>query len=458
MDSYIEANFDGIVGPTHNYSGLSVGNNASSSNANLVSNPKQAALQGLNKMKFLHDLGLVQGIIPPQERPDLMILRQLGFSGSDIQVLNKVAKQNPVLLKSCYSASSMWTANSATVSPSRDSQDGKIHFTTANLNHLFHRSLESQTTKSLLGAIFPDDRYFTHHNSLPSNRHFGDEGAANHMRICNDYGEKSKQVFVYGHDTFSRTVRKSARQTLAASQAIARLHRLDTNQTFFLQQNSQAIKHGAFHNDVIATSNKNVMLFHELAFENTNHFFDKLLKSSGNNFPFYRLEVKSNKLPIKAAIESYLFNSQIISLPDGKMAIVAPSECEENKSIIEYLDNLLEQDNPIKQKYYMDIRQSMQNGGGPACLRLRVVMNRNELAAVNSQCILSDSIYRQLKSWINKHYRDRLGYNDIRDHQLLNESRAALDELTQILGLPSVYSFQKSSKTKDKENETCYSI
>ncbi|MGA8031441.1 MAG: N-succinylarginine dihydrolase, partial [Casimicrobiaceae bacterium] len=43
-------NFDGIPGPTHNYSGLAQGNLAAERNAQQVSNPREAALQGLEKM------------------------------------------------------------------------------------------------------------------------------------------------------------------------------------------------------------------------------------------------------------------------------------------------------------------------------------------------------------------------------------------------------------------------
>ncbi|WP_370298967.1 N-succinylarginine dihydrolase, partial [Pontibacterium sp.] len=123
-----EANFDGLVGPTHNYAGLSFGNVASEKHQAEVSNPKQAAKQGLTKMKALNDLGLVQGVLAPQERPDINTLRQLGFGGSDADVLAAAAKQAPRILAACCSASSMWTANAATVSPSADTANGKVHF------------------------------------------------------------------------------------------------------------------------------------------------------------------------------------------------------------------------------------------------------------------------------------------------------------------------------------------
>ena len=90
---YCEANFDGLVGPTHNSAGLSFGNVASFSNANAISNPKEAAKQGLQKMKALSDMGMVQGVLAPQERPDIATLRRLGFAGNDASVLQQAAKQ-----------------------------------------------------------------------------------------------------------------------------------------------------------------------------------------------------------------------------------------------------------------------------------------------------------------------------------------------------------------------------
>ena len=113
---FFEANFDGLVGPTHNYAGLSIGNVASLNNAKNTSNPKQAAKQGLQKMKSLSELGLVQGVLAPQERPDVYTLRRLGFTGTDSEVISKAATQAPAVLKAVCSASSMWTANAATIS------------------------------------------------------------------------------------------------------------------------------------------------------------------------------------------------------------------------------------------------------------------------------------------------------------------------------------------------------
>lgn len=227
---FFEANFDGLVGPTHNYAGLSIGNVASLNNAKNTSSPKQAAKQGLQKMKSLSELGLIQGVLAPQERPDVYTLRRLGFTGTDSEVISKAAKQAPAVLKAVCSASSMWTANAATISPSADTADGKIHFTPANLTNKFHRSLEPLTTGRILKAMFSDDKYFAHHQHLPDNDHFGDEGAANHTRLCSDYGKAGVELFVYGRYAFDSSKpapkRFPARHTLEACEAVARLHGL----------------------------------------------------------------------------------------------------------------------------------------------------------------------------------------------------------------------------------------
>src|ERR1044072_3846641 len=117
MIQFHQVNFDGIVGPTHNYAGLSYGNVASMTNKSSVSHPRQAALEGLAKMKFLHDLGLKQAVLPPPERPHRPTLRARGYEGDDAATLAKVAKEDPQLLAKVSSASAMWAANAATVSP-----------------------------------------------------------------------------------------------------------------------------------------------------------------------------------------------------------------------------------------------------------------------------------------------------------------------------------------------------
>lgn len=440
-----EVNFDGLVGPTHNYAGLSFGNVASFSNANASSNPHQAAKQGLAKMKALHDLGMVQGVLAPQERPDVYTLRRLGFTGTDGNVLEQASKHAPEVFLACCSASSMWTANAATVSPSGDTADSKIHFTPANLTNKFHRSLEPQVTGRILKAVFNHSDYFSHHTHLPDNEHFGDEGAANHTRLCSNYGESGVEIFVYGRHAFdgAKPAPKKfpARQTLEASQAIARLHGLGDENVVYVQQNPDVIDQGVFHNDVISVGNQNVLFYHEQAFHNTDAALQEIQQKFGQEQVHF-IKVGTDAVPVLDAVKTYLFNTQIITLPSGEMAIIAPTNCEENQAVSTYLADLVTQNTPIKHVRYFDVKQSMKNGGGPACLRLRVAMTETELAAVNNNTIMSESVFSTLNQWVDKHYRDRLDVSDLSDPQLLLESRTALDELTQILSLGSVYPFQ----------------
>ncbi len=447
---YYEANFDGLVGPTHNYAGLSYGNMASLSHATTKSNPKAAAKQGLAKAKALADMGVIQGVLAPQERPDLYTLRRIGFIGTDTQILNKAAKQAPELLKACCSASSMWAANAATISPSTDTYDGKIHFTPANLVDKLHRCIEPVTTGNILAATFNHPDYFHHHQHLLEHPILGDEGAANHTRLCYEYGNKGIEVFVYGHQATNPTAKKPkifpARQSLEASQAIARLHQLDDNNCIFIQQNPDVIDQGVFHNDVIAVGNQNLLFYHQQAFVDTQNKQNEIRRkfnAFNDSKPLYFIDVPTHKVSIEDAVKSYLFNIQIITLPHGEMAIIAPTDCRENATIYNYLSELLTFDTPIKQIHYFDLKQSMQNGGGPACLRLRVAMSEAEVAAVNQNTLLDESLFNRLTIWIDKHYRDALDIKDLADPLLLIESRTALDELTQIMKLGSIYQFQK---------------
>ncbi|MCX7017179.1 MAG: N-succinylarginine dihydrolase, partial [Candidatus Sumerlaeota bacterium] len=435
-----EINFDGLVGPTHNYGGLSYGNLASQHWGGTVSHPRQAALQGLEKMKLLADLGLRQAVLPPRERPDLRALRRVGFEGSNAQVIEKAFKASPILLAACYSASCMWAANAATVSPSADCADGRVHFAPANLVSQFHRSLEPPTTAAVLRAIFGDEKRFAHHPPLPAARHFSDEGAANHTRLCATYGDPGIEVFAYGakaFDAFPAPMRAPARQTLEASEAVARLHGLEPARTVFARQNSEAIEAGVFHNDVISVGNQNVFLCHALAFADGAAARDEIRRkwealAAGE---LIWIEIAPEELSLAEAVATYFFNSQIVTLPDGSMCLIAPAECEESPRAGAVIQRILAEDNPIRSARFVDIRQSMKNGGGPACLRLRVVLTEEELACVKRSVFLTDSLYADLTAWVKRFYREDLRPEDLADPSLMEESRAALDALKRILDL-----------------------
>ncbi|MGC0788381.1 UNVERIFIED_ORG: succinylarginine dihydrolase [Pantoea agglomerans] len=438
-----EANFDGLVGLTHHYAGLSFGNEASTRNQLQPSNPRLAAKQGLLKMKALADMGYVQGVIPPHERPNIAALRQLGFGGSDEQVLAAAGKTAPGLLSAVSSASAMWVANAATVSPSADSLDGRVHLTVANLNNKFHRAIEAPETAWLLRSIFRDDRHFAVHDALPQVAMFGDEGAANHNRLGGAYGERGVQLFVYGRDSSHEgkaPQRYPARQTLEASEAVARLHQLSPESVLYAQQNPAVIDQGVFHNDVIAVSNQQMLFCHQHAFVNQPELLAQLrLRVPG----FVALEVPENRVSVKDAVETYLFNSQLLSRPDGTMMLVLPDESRQHPGVWRYLCEQVEADTPLKALKVFDLRESMYNGGGPACLRLRVVLTPQEQQAVNPAVLMNDRLFSTLNNWVDRHYRDRLTQADLVDPQLLREGRDALDELTKLLDLGNVYAFQQ---------------
>ena len=270
MSSANEINFDGIVGPTHNYAGLSWGNVASMKSKLSTSNPRQAALEGLDKMKFLADLGVKQAILPPHERPHLPTLRRLGYSGSDADLLLAVKKSDPTLLAAVSSSSAMWAANAATISPSADSADGKVHFTPANLISTFHRSLEAETTSLVLKRICADESRFAHHDPVAAVcTRYADEGAANHTRLWSSSSRAGIQIFTYGRDGAEQSggTKFPARQTFQASQAISRLHMLNPPSVMFFKQTPRAIDAGAFHNDVVAVGHRDVLLIHEHAWD-----------------------------------------------------------------------------------------------------------------------------------------------------------------------------------------------
>ena len=443
-----EYNFDGLVGPSHNYGGLSFGNVASQEHEGELSNPRQAALQGLAKMRALHDLGVPQAVFPPHLRPELSLARRLGFTGDDGLVLKALAREQPLLLAACWSASSMWTANAATVSPSVDSADGKVHFTPANLINKLHRSVEPATSARILQAVFPDPALFEHHPPLPAASALGDEGAANHTRLAPEHGAPGVQLFVYGESAANPFAPRPkvfpARQTQEAAQALARLHRLPEERVVFAQQHPDVIDQGVFHNDVISVGNLGVFLFHEQAFLKSDAVLaelrEKYRRAAGRELQLVR--VPAAQVTVADAVSSYLFNSQLVQTPDGRTVLIAPRDCEENFNVRACIEELIAGDGPLDEVRYLDLRQSMNGGGGPACLRLRVVLTEREEAAVAPGVLFTPALHARLVAWVESHYRDRLQTIDLADTSFVEECRAALDSLTRLLGLGPIYPFQ----------------
>ena len=438
MTTYREINFDGLVGPTHHYGGLSVDNFASDSNRAAVSNPQKAALQGLTKMKALHEMGYPQAVLPPLCRPVAETVEAMGFHGKTaVDSLYQALNTDPYILSAVASASSMWTANAATVAPSCDTEDGQLHLVTANLNSKLHRAIEAPETHQNLAKIFGSHRAFP---AIPGGQAMGDEGAANHTRLVPEYGAKGLHVFVYGRSSKSDQIENQrflGRQTLEASRAVARRLRLSERQTVFLQQSQEIIDAGVFHNDVIAVGNLDCYFSHEKAYTSGPAALEQL-SSAFHTLTGSQLQhiiVPDQVISVERAVKTYLFNSQLIG-SSGNMTLIAPIECQEDSVVSKYLTQICQDpDTAINQVHYFDLRESMKNGGGPACLRLRVVLSEQEIASLGARVMLDDTLHNDLYNWVKTHYRETLTVQDLATAEFYEEVQQAFSELREIMQL-----------------------
>jgi len=443
-----ELNFDCLVGPTHFFGGLSVGNLASVSNKFRLSNPKKAALQGLNKMLYLSERGFLQGVLLPHHRPHLETLKLMGFEGTPKNILASAHKAIPELLLKLYSSSAMWAANAATVCPKSDAGDSKTHITPANLVTLFHRNIESKFTTKLLKKIFCNTDYFTVHEPLPSHDIFSDEGAANHSILCPNYNSKGLHIFIYGKESSmlkQPTTIFPARQSRLACEALARNHKISESQAIYWPQNPDAIDAGAFHNDVVCVANQQVFLCHEKAFKNQ----DKLISLIKNKYKLlhdkkiFFIIISNKNLPLQDTVDSYLFNSQLLTKADNNMLFFAPIESQNNSRAQAVINQILQDDNPINEVVYFDLSESMANGGGPACLRLRVPLEEEEISALRPHIFMTKKLYEALEKIINKYYINNLTIEHLLDHDFLTHCQEALDQISHTLDLYPIYEWQR---------------
>lgn len=430
-----EINFDGLVGPTHNYAGLSFGNVASIGHQGEQSNPKQAALQGLAKMRWLMDRGFLQGVLPPQVRPDINSLRRLGFRGTPEVVLANAWDQAPQILSLCSSASSMWLANAATVIPSRDNRSGRCIILPANLVSNVHRSIEVAGTVELLRYVFSNSDHFQVESPLPSVAAFADEGAANHMSFALQ-NKPAVHMFVYGRmvEGGEAPVRYPARQTREACSALIRFSGLDESRCMQVQQNPDAIDAGVFHNDVIAVSHDGLLLCHEKAFLNQPVVLEELRKKSEGSINI--VEVSERDVPLEDAVNTYLFNSQILGDRNNPIMLL-PIECSRNEKVRHYIETDLGPALNLQEIGYLDLQQSMANGGGPACLRLRISLNDAEVAALQGKVLLSDELHRRLVEFVEARYPDSLTLKQLADWEFTKGMINVVQDLYELLGLPT---------------------
>ena len=426
----IEVNFDGIIGPTHNYAGLSIGNLASANNAGNFSAPRLAALQGIAKMRRAIALGLHQGMFLPHVRPNVDWLRTLGFVGADAEVLASAWAADRALVANAMSASAMWTANAGTVSPGSDTADGLCHISVANLSTMPHRASEAEQTERQLRLAFADPRFFRVHPPVPAA--FGDEGAANFMRLASPTGhgagDGAVEMFVYGEGNAGGF---PSRQRRAASEAVARRHGLDPARTLMVRQSDAAIAAGAFQNDVVAVANGHVLFAHEHAFADP-----AALRSALRTLlpDAIAIEVPADRVSLDTAIRTYLFNSQLVTLPDGSMALILPAEARDNDTVWTWLGELVASGGPIQRLEVVDVRESMRNGGGPACLRLRVQVSTEALAAIDPRFLLDEAACTRIEAVIARAWPEAIAPDDLGDPRLWERCTAARAALIDALG------------------------
>ncbi|RAP34002.1 succinylarginine dihydrolase [Candidatus Marinamargulisbacteria bacterium SCGC AG-410-N11] len=415
----IDIMIDGLIGPTHHFGGLSFGNLASMDHKKQISNPKKAALEGLEKMKLVSDLGVKQFIMPPPKRPNISFLRQLGFRGRKQHLLKEVYKQSPQLLSVSCSASSMWAANAATITSSTDSLDGKLHITPSNLISNIHRSIEVESTKQYLKQLFPNKTLVYHHPELPMS--LPDEGSANIIRLG---GEKGLYLMVYGRSLLSHDQQKfPARQTLEATEAIIRNHRLNPDQFLVIQQHPESIDAGVFHNDVISMGLDNLLIIHEKAFIDQENVLSNIQKryQELTKEPLDIIEIRSNQLSLKEAVTTYLFNSQLLKLVDGTIGMIAPKQCQINHRTFNLIEDIVKSKNRLVRCDYVSVKESMNNGGGPACLRLRATLTEPEYESVCSKYLLIEPLYEKLIKVIDNIYPDHVKIDSVLDKRFLSQ-------------------------------------
>ncbi|GAA5505348.1 N-succinylarginine dihydrolase [Novipirellula caenicola] len=430
-----EVQVDRLVGPTHHFGGLGVGNVASLSHAGNVSSPASAALQGLDKMRLVASYGVPQFILPPQLRPDVNFLTQVGFQIADGESLEQVAQQTPTVLSAAMSCSAMWTANAATVSPAIDNRFGLPAMTVANLDASMHRAIEAESTTQELRCLFPKTKVL---RPLPGGAAMRDEGAANHMRFGSDQNEPGIHLFVYG-DGDPAAKRFWPRQSLLACKAIAIGQGLDPENTFLVKQHPDAIDAGAFHNDVVAASHHDLLIHHERAFYDPDHVISRMADRYQQCFgrPLRRVVVSDTDLPLADAVRTYLFNSQLISpAAENETAVppvlICPSQVQQHTPTRTLVESWIGESKFFSEVRYVDLNQSMAGGGGPACLRLRIPLTPPELQQCDSRYRWTEELDQRLRRTISEFYPTRVSPTDLASAELISKSRQAHSEIAKL--------------------------
>lgn len=428
----LEFNIDGLIGPTHHFGGLGIGNIASESNQSRVSYPRRAALEGLSKMRLLYEMGIPQFFLPPPRRPHSDWFKKVGFDFNTPEDRVCCFEFFPAVFSSAFSSSFMWMANAASVSVGVDCLDGMNRFIVANLAASLHREQECNERYEQLSDMFSHTRSTEVVRGLPAVTPLRDEGAANVMRLWNTQNDQGIYVFVYGeaerdtigaNDSASPSPRSSihpSRQSRLASRLVSHSLRIRDSKSLFVQQHPKAIDAGVFHNDVIATSHENFLLVHSLAFQNQSFELERIRASfhqqCGTSLRV--LEIEESELTLEEAVRTYLFNSQIVTRPNGDWLMLCPVECQHSESVQKVLRRIQKVESRIRDIEFVSLRESMANGGGPACLRLRAYLTEREITELPPRFRIDDQSLAFLERFISTEYPESVRLGDFLDSEL----------------------------------------
>ena len=450
----VEVNIDGMIGPSHHFGGLGVENKASELNRSQASSPRSAALQGLAKMELLASYGIPQFYLPPPVRPAWKWLESLGYCGDKACVLRDCYQEQPTLLSAAYSSAFMWTANAASVSCGSDTRSKRAKIKLANLNANLHRSIEESERLPQLERMFEAVEHVDVLRGLSSSRPLSDEGAANVMRFFSRVGAGGVYAFVYGNEAAESREsednskkadgkrRRQPRQTRMASAMVARSLDLEPGDCFLIQQTSDAIDAGVFHNDVIATSHENLLFYHELAFHNSEEAVagikKRFLEKTGEKLEACLVE--SSDLRLDDAVDTYLFNSQICTDIDGGWRMFVPENCNQSESVQRTLERLQAQYPRLVSIDYCPLAESMRNGGGPACLRLRISLTPSQIDQIPASMRISLSTLSQLRKLVETEYPEKVEPSDFVNPDFAEQCERISLQIARLWGANSVVS------------------
>ena len=406
---------DTIIGPTYHYGGLALGNTHSLDHKHVVANPKKAALQGLSKMKLLRDHGISQYVLPAYVRDYKGLVQGYYNNQGDFEDnLKRLYDENLDIFSSFFSASSAWLANAWTMTPSIDSSDGRYHVSPASLNACFHRQLDVKQTIAILTNRLCSKTYITCHHPSP----FFDEGAANMIRLS--AGGKGLYLFVSGS---SDTKRFKSRHDKRSWQRLVSQHQLDPDYVIYLTQHPDAIDAGVFHNDVISFGVDDLLVVHENAFVDQPNYCDTILERYFSCFgtDLTLIQIPDSILPLKDAVNSYFFNSQLVRKDDNRYLLLVPSRCK-GLPVMDYFVSIVAKKWESQLEIMVcDVEESIKNGGGPACLRNSMDVYDDPKLIFDDRYLFTLEKYDDFVRLVNQYYPSSLELNDFLSVSFLND-------------------------------------